>query len=196
MNKIKCVFIGNNDSMKTAALFSIIRQVPDIPLLFDNYSPIHEIPGYPPVTIQLWDTAGQEDLSEIRKLPYAGTDVFVLCFSLVSTSSLENIKMTWIPEIREFCPESPIILLGTKSELRDRFDYLDDTLKKPGMRPIQTQEGKDVAIQINAQKYIEISTAVGMKNHHLLDEITRTYYEFQNNKKKVKHSFFYHWVHQ
>ena len=36
------------------------------------------------VTLHLWDTAGQEEYARLRTLSYPGTDVFLLCFSLVS----------------------------------------------------------------------------------------------------------------
>jgi GTPase SAR1 family protein len=46
------------------------------------------------------DTAGQEDYDRLRPLSYPQTDVFVLCFSIASPTSLENVASKWIPEIR------------------------------------------------------------------------------------------------
>ena len=47
------------------------------------------------------------------------SDVFLLCFSIVSRTSLENVKREWEPEIREHCPNTPIVLCGTKSDMRN-----------------------------------------------------------------------------
>ena len=44
------------------------------------------------VTLNLWDTAGQEEYARLRTLSYPGTDVFIICFSLVSPASLENVR--------------------------------------------------------------------------------------------------------
>ena len=44
-----------------------------------------------PHTLGLFDTAGQEDYDQIRVLSYAHTDVFLVCFSVVSPSSIENV---------------------------------------------------------------------------------------------------------
>jgi small GTP-binding protein len=63
------------------------------------------------------DTAGQEDFDRIRPLSYAGTDVFLVCFSLVSRTSMHNVPYKWIPELRQYCPDTPIVLVGTKVPL-------------------------------------------------------------------------------
>ena len=44
------------------------------------------------ISLGLWDTAGQEDYDRLRPLSYPQTDVFLICFSLVSPPSFENVK--------------------------------------------------------------------------------------------------------
>lgn len=40
------------------------------------------------------------------------TDCFLLCFSVNSRSSFENIAIKWYPEIQHHCPKIPVILIG------------------------------------------------------------------------------------
>lgn len=40
----------------------------------------------------LWNILGQEDYDRLRPLSYPQTDVFLVCFSVVSPSSFENVK--------------------------------------------------------------------------------------------------------
>lgn len=68
--------------------------------------------------LALWDTAGQEDYDRLRLLSYPDTDVIVMCFSIDLPDSLENIQDKWIPEVKHFCPNVPIILVGNKRDLR------------------------------------------------------------------------------
>lgn len=48
--------------------------------------------GGDPYTLGLFDTAGQEDYDRLRPLSYPQTDVFLVCFSVVSPASFENVK--------------------------------------------------------------------------------------------------------
>lgn len=70
--------------------------------------------SFPQVELALWDTAGQEDYDRLRPLSYPDTDVILMCFSIDSPDSLENIPEKWTPEVKHFCPNVPIILVGNK----------------------------------------------------------------------------------
>jgi len=72
-----------------------------------------------PISLGLWDIGGREDYDRLRPLSYPNTDVFLLCFSIISPTSLENVKKKWVPELRHHCPNTPIVLCGTKSDMRD-----------------------------------------------------------------------------
>ena len=64
------------------------------------------------VPVDFWDTAGQEDYDRLRPLSYPQTDVFLICFSVVSPSSFENVTSKWYPEIKHHCPDAPILVVG------------------------------------------------------------------------------------
>jgi Ras-related C3 botulinum toxin substrate 1 len=69
--------------------------------------------------------AGQEEYSRLRALSYPETDVFLLCFSVISPSSFDNIKTKWHPEVSHHCPEAKTLLVGTKIDLRDDKETID-----------------------------------------------------------------------
>lgn len=58
------------------------------------------------VELALWDTAGQEDYDRLRPLSYPDTDVILMCFSVDSPDSLENIPEKWTPEVSFSTPIS------------------------------------------------------------------------------------------
>ena len=63
-------------------------------------------------------TAGQEDYDRLRPLSYPMTDVFVVCFDVSRRASFENVRNKWFPEVQHYCPDTPSILVGMKSDLR------------------------------------------------------------------------------
>lgn len=66
------------------------------------------------LTHKLVSFSGQEDYDRLRPLSYPDTDVILMCFSIDSPDSLENIPEKWTPEVKHFCPNVPIILVGNK----------------------------------------------------------------------------------
>jgi Ras-related C3 botulinum toxin substrate 1 len=109
------------------------------------------------INLQLWDTAGQEDYKKLRPLSYPQTDVFILCFSVVSPTSLENVQNMWVPEVKEHCPTTPYIIVGMKSDLRDIVAANPDEWKAKGMEPVPEAKGLEMKKAINARAYIECS---------------------------------------
>lgn len=63
--------------------------------------------------------AGQEDYDRLRPLSYPQTDVFLICFAVNSPTSFQNVREKWSPEVKHHCPDTPLLLLGMKSDLRD-----------------------------------------------------------------------------
>lgn len=45
--------------------------------------------------------------------------MFLICFSIISPPSFENVTSKWYPEISHHCPKVPCLLVGTKLDLRD-----------------------------------------------------------------------------
>lgn len=117
-------------------------------------------------------TAGQEDYDRLRPLSYPQTDVFLVCFSIISPASFENVKAKWYPEVNHHCPNVPLILVGTKLDLREDKETIERLAEKR-LAPITHQQGLQMAKEIHAMKYLECSalTQKGLKT--VFDEAIR-----------------------
>jgi Ras-related C3 botulinum toxin substrate 1 len=101
------------------------------------------------------DTAGLDGYETLRPRVYPQTDVFLICFSLANRDSLSNVSHKWMPELHNHCPKVPVILVGTKLDLRN-----DEKSDKPGdskIFPVLSDDALKVQKQIKAVKYIECS---------------------------------------
>ena len=96
--------------------------------------------GGEPYTLGLFDTAGQEDYDRLRPLSYPQTDVFLVCYSVVSPSSYENFKEKWVPEISHHCQKTPFLLVGTQIDLRYDAATVDE-LEKTNKNQSQSSKG-------------------------------------------------------
>lgn len=98
----------------------------------------------------------------MRSLCYAHVDVFILCFSIVNPVSFVNITSKWIPQIRACNPTSPIILVGTQSDLRHSANTLIH-LDQLRTKPVHFSQARRLAHRIRAHDYVECS-ALTQKN--------------------------------
>lgn len=106
-----------------------------------------------------------------------------MCFSIDSPDSLDNIPEKWTPEVKHFCPNVPIILVGNKKvcfafllsfggkarrpadvicccfgfqDLRNDASTIKE-LGKMKQEPVKPDEGRAMAEKINAFGYLECS---------------------------------------
>ncbi|KAM7295558.1 ras-like GTP-binding protein Rho1 [Ixodes scapularis] len=180
----KLVIVGDGACGKTCLLIVFSKdQFPElyVPTVFENYVADIEVDGKQ-VELALWDTAGQEDYDRLRPLSYPDTDVILMCFSIDSPDSLENIPEKWTPEVRHFCPNVPIILVGNKKDLRLDPHTMRE-LAKMKQKPVAPEEGRAMAEKINAYGYLECSAKTKDGVREVFETATRAALQVKRPKK-------------
>ncbi|KAK6438814.1 GTPase Cdc42 [Oleoguttula sp. CCFEE 5521] len=168
---IKCVVVGDGAVGKTCLLISYTtNKFPSeyVPTVFDNYA-VTVMIGDEPYTLGLFDTAGQEDYDRLRPLSYPQTDVFLVCFSVTSPASFENVREKWFPEVHHHCPGVPCLIVGTQTDLRDDLQ-VKEKLAKQKMQPVKKEDGERMAKELGAIKYVECSALTQFKLKDVFDE--------------------------
>jgi len=145
------------------------------PTVFDNYSANVMVDGKA-INLGLWDTAGQEDYDRLRPLSYPQTDVFLCAFSVVNPASFENIRVKWYPEVSHHCPNTPIILVGTKIDLRE----------DAGTISITEEQVLQMIQDIGAVRYMECSALTKTGLNDVFYEAVRAVLTPSTPKKEKK----------
>ncbi|KAL8579409.1 hypothetical protein ACOMHN_026774 [Nucella lapillus] len=163
--KVKIVVVGDGYVGKTSLLVSYRNNtfpVDYVPTVFDNFCQDVVVDGEW-VNLQLWDTAGQEGFDRLRCLAYPNTDLFMMCFSLDRPSTLKHVKEAWFPEVSAYGVNVPIVLVGTKLDLRlETANALQQSQESSKNRQqddhlVTYKQGKEVGRDIGAKCYFECS---------------------------------------
>ncbi|OWA51367.1 Ras-like GTP-binding protein Rho1 [Hypsibius exemplaris] len=123
--------------------------------------------------LELWDTAGQEDYDRLRPMSYPDTHVILLVFSISNPDSLVNAVEKWLPEVHDHCPNVPIILVGTKRDLRNDPKVIEK-LAKSSQTPVTQASAKGVSEGMKSVKaYMECSSKQREGVREIFDIATR-----------------------
>lgn len=184
MQSVKCVIVGDSGVGKTYLIFTYINKIfpkEYIPGFYETYSTEVNVDSQT-VTLNLWHTAGSEKYDHVRPLHYPQVNVIIICFSIDSPTSYENVKRKWHPEIKHHCPNVPILLLGTKSDLRDDQEVLEK-LRAQNQTTVTQEQGTRMARQIKAVKYLECASINQDGLDEVFDEAVRAFLSHSTTTK-------------
>lgn len=171
---LKLIVIGDGACGKTCLLTVFGKgSFPEVyvPTVFESYVAQMEVDGKN-IGLALWDTVGQEEYDHLRPLSYPSTDVILMCYSVDTPESFGNIKLKWVPEVNEFCPNVPIVLVGNKTDLRSDELTLSQ-LRKANQEPVSMEDGIKLADDIHAFVYMECSAKTMKGVSDVFDEAVR-----------------------
>nr|XP_056702295.1 rho-related GTP-binding protein RhoU-like [Euleptes europaea] len=155
---LECVLLGDGAVGKTSLALSYSTNgfpARYLPTALDRFSAVVEVDGAP-LRLELCDTAGQDEFDGLRRLCYGRAEVFLLCFSVVSPASFENLSAKWLPELRRRCPATPVLLVGTQADLRHDVQVLI-ALARRRQKPVPAAAARALAAKRGAAGYVECS---------------------------------------
>lgn len=124
------------------------------------------------VTLHIWDIAGAKNFSSIIRTYYAGTTGAILAFDIARHDSFVNLSH-WISELitNNGRRHVPIILVGNKSDLRDRVE-----------EPVPIEFGLAYAQELSdifgfEVPYVESSALNGNNVHFIFTELIKRIHE-------------------
>lgn len=143
-SKLKLVIVGDSSVGKTCILHRFLgNEFYDdyVPTIIENQWTEMKVENRY-VKFELWDTAGQEDYSQLRRLSYHLTDLFIIVLSVVDTNSVTNALNLWHQDLTMHYKNPTILFLGNKIDMR-------------------TQEGEDSGVHISTKTAEKMINDIG-----------------------------------
>lgn len=110
--------------------------------------------------LQIWDVGGEERFRFLLPTYCLGANAAFLLYDVTRSQTLDNIS-EWINIVHQKSGDIPIMLIGSKSHLKDRN------------REISREHGIKIAKSRGANGFIEVSAKTGENVEKAFKEITR-----------------------
>jgi len=124
------------------------------------------------VKLQIWDFGGEERFRFLLHQYCKGANAAFFLYDITSRLSLDHLP-DWTQIIREHAGDIPIMLIGSKVDLKE-------------FRAVSRDEGILAAKKYNLSSFIELSSKTGQNVEKAFDVITETLFErYKPNSKLV-----------
>ena len=151
--KKKLLAVGSIGSGTTELLFIFKTGRTDwtyMPTVFANHVVDVKV-DFNEFELDLWDFT--PIYPRIRNQQYPDTKVVLMCFSTKFRDSFEDVAERWVPEVKFYCPNIPILLVGNHTK-RIEDDFCDVVISEIKTE-VGTEEGRELARKIGAVDYME-----------------------------------------
>ncbi|NXD17690.1 RND1 protein, partial [Nothocercus nigrocapillus] len=108
---------------------------------------------------------GSPYYDNVRPLCYSDSDAVLLCFDISRPETLDSASKKWKTEILDYCPNTRVLLVGCKTDLRTDLSTLME-LSHQKQAPISYEQGCAAAKQLGAESYLECSAFTSEKSVH------------------------------
>ncbi|OHT03303.1 Ras-like protein 2 [Tritrichomonas foetus] len=160
MTTYKIGMVGSGGVGKTAISLQFIKNAftdSYIPTIEDEFTKTIEVDGKP-VTLEIIDTAGQDEFAEMRSRFFSEFDAAILTFSIIEPDSMADLKKTY-DDIRAVRNQCKFIIAANKTDLRNSDS-------------IPTSEFSKLEKEFNC-KVLQTSARTGLNVTELFHQIVR-----------------------
>ena len=87
--------------------------------------------GNKEVTLNIWDTAGQEKFHSLGKHFYKDSYVVILVYDITNQESLDSLKTMWYPDLKKYGEKYQVLaVVGNKCDLYENDNLADEEQAK------------------------------------------------------------------
>ena len=97
-----------------------------------------EFPGGEKISLDIWDTAGQEKFRALNRIFYKNAKAVILVYSITNKKTFDEVKNYWYDQIKQHCDSNVIIAIAA-----NKCDLYEN-------RQVSDEEGEEFAKSIGA----------------------------------------------
>lgn len=176
--KFKIIIVGDPHVGKTTLVKKYTTgefQKDYISTLGTQFSNYEETIGGQQVQLLIWDIAGQKTFEIMRRKFYVGSSGAIIVFSHVpeELDSFNNLEK-WLSELKEYCGNIPIALLGNKIDLIDENELVSNEEK--------VNSNFNVAKLVYKHNIVEYIKTSALTGHGVIESFHKLVRELMNQK--------------
>ena len=115
-----------------------------------------KLDDYGEVSAQIWDLGGQESFRSLRKLYLEGANGALVIYDVTNRKTFDRLD-DWLESFREARGEQPLLLIGNKSDLKNKIE-------------VEEKEGRKYAKK-NNMAFLMTSAKTGMNVEDAFEDL-------------------------
>ena len=144
------------------------------------------------LTLDIWDTAGQEKYRSLTRIFFQGAKLAILVYDITRKDSFENLKNVWLKELKDHADKNVVLgVAGNKSDLYENEEVPEQEAREFAksigaifcLTSAQSNSGIEELFEEMGKKFLDPNSTINESENQNLDQAHK---QKKDEKKKEK----------
>ena len=144
------------------------------------------------LTLDVWDTAGQEKYRSLTRIFFQGAKLAILVYDITRKDSFENLKNVWLKELKDHADKNVVLgVAGNKSDLYENEEVSEQEAREFAksigaifcLTSAQSNSGIEELFEEMGKKFLDPNSTINESENQNLDQAHK---QKKDEKKKEK----------
>ena len=144
------------------------------------------------LTLDIWDTAGQEKYRSLTRIFFQGAKLAILVYDITRKDSFENLKNVWLKELKDHADKNVVLgVAGNKSDLYEKEEVPEQEAREYAksigaifcLTSAQNNSGIEELFEEMGKKFLDPNSTINESENQNLDQAHK---QKKDEKKKEK----------
>ena len=144
------------------------------------------------LTLDIWDTAGQEKYRSLTRIFFQGAKLAILVYDITRKDSFENLKNVWLKELKDHADKNVVLgVAGNKSDLYEKEEVPEQEAREYAksigaifcLTSAQSNSGIEELFEEMGKKFLDPNSTINESENQNLDQAHK---QKKDEKKKEK----------